>query len=107
MNEREAIARKKLLEFAAQLIAVTTDDRGSLVDRMAEHFPWMFALSQESRVQCTKELVEAARASFATERPHLAVATLTSWRETAEAIASGYRNTPVEWLDSVVTAERP
>ena len=39
MSEREDSARAGLLEFAAQLIAITTDDRGSLAERMADHFP--------------------------------------------------------------------
>lgn len=107
MNEREADARKQLFEFAAQLIAITTDDRGSLADRMAEHFPWMFALSEADKVQCAKDLVNAARASFATEQPHLAVAALNSWRETAEALAAGYRNAPTEWLDGDEAVARP
>lgn len=107
MNEREADARKQLFEFAAQLIAITTDDRGTLAERMADHFPWMFALSETGRAQCAKDLVDAARASFATEQPHLAVAELNSWRETAEALAAGLRNDPVEWLDEDDPIARP
>lgn len=107
MNEREASARRQLLEFAAQLIAITADDRGTLVERMSEFFPWMFALSEEDKTQCSKDLVNSARASFATEQPHLAIATLTSWRETAEALASGYQSAPTEWLDRDVLIGRP
>lgn len=107
MNEREAEARKQLFEFAAQLIAITTDDRGTLAERMADHLPWMFALSDSDRKQCAKDLVDAARASFATEQPHLAVAELNSWRETAEALAAGLHNDPVEWLDSDDAVTRP
>lgn len=107
MSGREADARKQLFEFAAQLIAITTDDRGALSERMADHLPWMFALSESDRKQCAKELVDAARASFATEQPHLAVVELNSWRETAEALAAGLRNDPVEWLDSDDSVDRP
>lgn len=107
MNESEAKARKQLFEFAAQLIAITTDDRGSLSDRMANHFPWMFALSPRDRDQCAKDLVNAARASFATEQPHLAAAELTSWRETAEALAAGLTAEPVEWLEVDEELGRP
>ena len=32
-------------------------------------------------------------------KPHLAIAKLTSWRETATAIAAGLGTQPVEWLD--------
>jgi len=107
MNEREADARQQLFEFAAQLIAITTDDRGTLPERMANYLPWMFALSESDRERCAKELVNAARASFATERPHLAVAELNSWKATAEALAAGMHNEPVEWLDNEDTVDRP
>jgi dsDNA-binding SOS-regulon protein len=107
MTEREADANRSLLEFAATLIAVTTDDRGTLAERMSDRFPWMLALSKADRTTCAHELVDAARASFATEQPHLAVATMTSWRETAEAIAAGLGTMPVEWLEADELVERP
>lgn len=107
MNEHEALARKELFEFAAQLIAITTDDRGTLAERMAEHFPWMFALTVTDRNQCARDLVDAARASFATEQPHLAAAELQSWRQTAEALAAGLRSEPVEWLEHDEPVTRP
>lgn len=107
MTERDALARKRLFEFAAQLIAITTDDRGSLDERMSQHLPWMCALSAEDRVQCAKDLVDAARASFATDQPHLAIAELTSWRETAEAIAAGFGASRADWLDSPERVEAP
>jgi len=78
MSEREATARRKLLDLAAQLIAVTTDDRGTLVERMSDRFPWMLALRLEDRERCAKDLVNAARASFASEQIHLAISELTS-----------------------------
>lgn len=107
MSEHEARARKELFEFAAQLIAVTTDDRGTLSERMANHFTWMFALSEADREQCATDLVGAARASFATDQAHLAIAELTSWHETAAAIAAGLGHESVEWLDENETVERP
>ena len=51
------------------------------------------------REQCAQDLIDAARASSATHQPHLAIAKLTSWRETATAIAAGPGSQPVEWLD--------
>ena len=107
MSERESKARNMLFEFAATLIAVTTDDRGTLAERMADRFPWMLALSKSDRAACADELVEAARASFATEQPHLAAAALTSWKETAAAVAAGLGAQPVEWLDEETALERP
>ncbi len=99
MSQREADGRAQLLELAAQLITVTLDDEGSLEDRMAALFPWMLALSEEGRKSCARALVDAARASFSTGQPHLAIAELTSWRETATALAAGLGAAPVEWLD--------
>lgn len=112
MSQREADARAQLLQLAAQLITVTLDDEGSLGERMTALFPWMLALSPEGRAACAQALVDAARASFATGQPHVAIAELTSWRETATAIAAGLGTEPVDWLDAneLVTAgplERP
>jgi len=107
MSKRESDARKELLQFAAQLIAVATDDRGTLADRMANSFPWMLALNEVDRATCARDLLNAARASFATHQAHLAVAELHAWRETATAIAAGLGTASVEWLDSDEVVERP
>ena len=74
---------------------------------MANAYPWMLALSQDDRRQCAQDLVDAARASFATGQAHLVAAELTSWRETASALAAGLRSTPVDWLDDQTLVERP
>ncbi|MGW0251744.1 prevent-host-death protein [Nocardia goodfellowii] len=107
MSQREAEGRSRLLHFAAQLITVTLDDNGSLAERMAKAFPWMLALSTTDRETCAQDLVDAARASFSTDQPHLAIAELTSWKETATAIAAGLGSADLEWLDEDETAERP
>lgn len=107
MSQREAEGRARLLEFAAQLITVTLDDNGSLAERMSKAFPWMLALSPTDRDTCAQDLVDAARASFSTDQPHLAIAELTSWKETASAIAAGLGSTDLEWLDGDDTVERP
>ncbi|MCL6423440.1 prevent-host-death protein [Brachybacterium sp. JHP9] len=99
MSQREADARAQLLDIAATLISVTLED-GPSPERMAVRYPWMYALSAEEREQCTRDLIDAARASFSTQQPHLAIARLTSWRETATAIAAGLGSQPVEWLDT-------
>ena len=67
---------------------------------MSRAFPWMLALSPEDRASCAQALVDAARASFSTDQSHLALAELTSWRETATAIAAGLGQAELEWLDS-------
>ncbi|MEC4020014.1 prevent-host-death protein [Streptomyces sp. H27-D2] len=109
MSQREAEGRARLLNFAAQLITVTLDDRGSLAERMSKALPWMLALSPADRESCAQDLVEAARASFSTDQPHLATAELTSWKETATAVAAGLSSgsAGLEWLDDDETVERP
>ncbi|MFJ2521274.1 prevent-host-death protein [Cellulosimicrobium cellulans] len=99
MSQREAEGRARLLNFAAQLITVTLDDQGTLAERMAKVFPWMLALSPADRETCAQELVDAARASFSTDQPHLAITELTSWKETATAVAAGLGEAALEWLD--------
>ncbi len=76
---------------------MATDTRGTLAERMSDAMPWMLALSPEDRVICAHDLLEAARASFSTGQSHLAVAELTSWLETATAVAAGLGAAPVEW----------
>ncbi|MGB8405914.1 MAG: prevent-host-death protein [Mycobacterium sp.] len=103
MSQREADSRTRMFEFAAQLIGVVVEDDGPL----AGAFPWMLALSPEDRAICAQNLVDAARASFSTDQPHLVLAELTSWKETAAAIAAGLSQGDLDWLatdDSVMRA---
>lgn len=110
MSQREADSRTRMLQFAAQLIGAAVSDDGPLADRMSKAFPWMLALSPQDRVTCAQDLVDAARASFSTDQPYLALAELTSWRETATAIAAGLGRAELEWLDAdddSTVVERP
>jgi PHD/YefM family antitoxin component YafN of YafNO toxin-antitoxin module len=107
MSQREAESRNRMLQFAAQLIGVAVDDSGPLGERMSRAFPWMLALSPEDRAICAQNLVDAARASFSTDQPHLVLAELTSWKETATAIAAGLGQGEQEWLDDDVVVKRP
>jgi hypothetical protein len=107
MSESADQARASLLELAAQLVAVSTSTDGTLAGRMSDRFPWMLALSPADQDACAKDVITAARASFATNQPHLAIAELTAWRETATAIAGGLGTEPVEWLDDAENVERP
>lgn len=100
MSHREAENRNRMLQFAAQLIGVAVDDDGPLAGRMSKAFPWMLALSPEDRAICAQDLVDAARASFSTDQPHRVLSELTSWKETATAIAAGIGQSEVEWLDA-------
>jgi len=107
MSQREADAQAELLHIAATLITVALED-GPLTVRMADRYPWMYALGAEDREKCARDLIDAARASFATHQPHLAIAKLTGWRETATAIAAGLGSQPVEWInEDDVEVERP
>lgn len=106
MSQREADARAELLNLAAHLISLSGEE-GPLEDRMADRFPWMLALSPQGRASCAHALMDAARASFSTGHPHLALAELTSWRETAAAITAGLGTEPVEWLNHEDAVERP
>ncbi|MGO2745977.1 prevent-host-death protein [Microbacterium sp.] len=107
MSQREADARALLLQFAADLITVTLDDQGTLASRMARKFEWMLALSDADQASCAQNLIDAARASFSTGQAHIAVAELTSWRETATAIAAGLAGSSIEWIDFQTPVERP
>lgn len=107
MSEDADKARALLLELAAQLVAVTASPDGTLAGRMSDRFPWMLALSQADQDACAKTVLAAARASFATNQPHLAIAEFTAWRETATAIAAGLGTKPVEWLDGAEAVESP
>ncbi|WP_169251121.1 prevent-host-death protein [Brevibacterium sp. 'Marine'] len=107
MSERENRARNQLLEIAAQLIGVATRNDEVLTDFMTDQFPWMLALSEADRHECASEVLDAARASFSVGQAHLAASTLTSWRETAEALAAGLGSEPVDWLDNGAAVPRP
>ncbi|MCW3766148.1 prevent-host-death protein [Paenarthrobacter ureafaciens] len=107
MSESADLARASLLELAAQLVAVSTSTDGTLASKMSDRFPWMLALSPADQEACASQILAAARASFATNQPHLAISELTSWRESATAIAAGLGKEPVEWLDAVENVERP
>ncbi|WP_417372664.1 prevent-host-death protein [Glutamicibacter protophormiae] len=107
MSESADRARTALLELAVKLVAVSTNTDGTLVTRMIDRFPWMLALSTADQQTCANDILTAARASFATNQPHLAIAELTAWRETATAVAAGLGREPVEWLDETLVVELP
>lgn len=55
-------------------------------------FLWMRSLSLADQEACANDLASAAS-------PELLVAELRSWKETAGAVAAGYRDVELEWLD--------
>jgi hypothetical protein len=107
LTKREDDERELVLEIAAQLIAVSLDDRGTLVDRLAGPFPWIKLLSEQDQKQCAKDIIEVARGAFSLGLPARLLTEVAAWRNTAEAVAIGVADEPLEWLDAVVAAERP
>jgi hypothetical protein len=107
MSESADKARASLLELAAQLVVVSTSADGTFAARMSDRFPWMLALGPVDQEACANAVLTAARASFATGQPHLAIAELTAWRETATVIAARLGKELVEWLDDAEAVERP
>jgi len=109
MSKQEDRARTSLLELAAHLVAVATSVKGTLTERMADHYPWMLALSEADREEAAREILESARASFSTNQPFLAVSTLHAWQETAIAVAAGLGKSSIDWLDveDIDVVERP
>ncbi|WP_204158457.1 hypothetical protein [Mycolicibacterium mucogenicum] len=75
------------------------DADGPLAERLLKAFPWMLSLSPADRASCAQDLVAAARVSFSTDQPHLILAELTSWKETAAVIEAGLDRGEPEWLD--------
>jgi len=106
MTQAEAQSRDYLLQIAGDLVIAATAG-GSFTDHLADRCPWMLALSPADREQCAADVLSAARASFSTRQAHLAVAELTSWRETATAIAAGLGAEPVEWMTPSIAIKRP
>ena len=107
MSEREATEYRKMFELAAQIIAATTFDSGTLAERMSNVFPWMLALTPEAREECADSLIDSARASFSTNQPTMLLIEVTSWFETATARAAGLHNIDVAWLDEPIGVDYP
>lgn len=80
---------------------------------MAKTFPWMLALSPADRESCAQELVDAARASFATDQPHLPIAELNCGRRRprrsppdSAAPTSNRSTMPRPWYALIVAAAK-
>jgi hypothetical protein len=57
MSEREAQTRDAFLTVAAQMIAVATDDRSTLAERISAQFPWMPTLDADDQGACASDLL--------------------------------------------------
>ena len=108
MSVSENDARDRLLDLAAQIIAITVDeDSRPLGERFADVFNWMWALDAVDREQCAEDLIRSSRASFATKKAYLAMAELASWQATAAAMADGLSNKPIDWLEDFEPVQKP
>lgn len=107
MSKRDADAIDWLLTFAAQVLAVSVENKDGLSDRLASLYPWMLTLGNADREQCAADILRASQAALATHQPQLAVAEVTSWRETAMAVADGVAGQQTEWLEKPEAVQRP
>ncbi len=57
-----------------------------------------YLLSASDREECAKEIVAVARGAFTVGQPHLLLTVIAAWRNTAEAVAAGWRADEPEWL---------
>ncbi|WP_237211740.1 hypothetical protein [Rothia nasimurium] len=90
-----------------QIISAATLEGGSLAERVAAVFTWMLALNTEDRELCARELIDTARAAFATNQPKTLLVGVTIWFESATALAAGLDQVEAEWLTEPVPAEAP
>ena len=107
MPERDSRDRRDFFEFSALTMSALFDDRGTLVERMIDRFPWIGVFTPEGQEECVNALIDAARTAFATNSPRVAMMTLIPWRETAFAIAEGLGDEPVDGLDESEIVPNP
>ncbi|MDY6051385.1 MAG: hypothetical protein SPI83_03120 [Rothia sp. (in: high G+C Gram-positive bacteria)] len=74
---------------------------------MVAVFPWMLALDAGDRELCAHELIDTARAAFATNQPKTLLVGVTSWFESATALAAGLDQVEAELLIEPVNVEIP
>ena len=106
-TKRESADRELILQLAAQLIAVSLDDRGTLVDRLAGPFPWIKLLSEADQCTCAKAIIDTARGAFVVNQPGRVLTEIEAWRNTAEAVAAGWSKNEPDWLEEPVVVSKP
>ena len=106
-TKREAAAHERVLEIAAQLIAVSLDDKGTLEDRLARPFPWIKLLSVQDQRTCARDIIDTARGAFVVNQPGRILTEIKAWQNTAEAVAAGWGQDKPEWLREPVTVTKP
>lgn len=106
-TKREAAAHQRILEVAAQLIAVSLDDRGTLEDRLAGPFPWIKLLSVQDQRTCAQDIIDTARGAFVVNQPGRIITEIKAWQNTAEAVAAGWGQEEPDWLREPVAVKKP
>lgn len=108
-RQSEVEAQQVGLQLAAQLIAASLDDeRIPFVDRLRRPFPWVEFLTEASREEFAREVVDVARACAAVARFDRLLVTLRAWQSTAEAIAAGYTaDADLQWFDEAAEVADP
>ena len=106
-TKREAAAHERILEVAAQLIAVSLDGSGTLEDRIARPFPWIKLLSVQDRRTCAQDIIDTARGAFVVNQPGRILTEIKAWQNTAEAVAAGWGLDEPDWLREPVTVKKP
>ncbi len=107
MSQRESDARNRLFDIAADFLSALSEDKGSLAERLSRRFHWMLALSEDSQRECAEELLEGVRAALATRNMAPLALKLDAWRDSATAIAAGYAERQIEWLEDPIKVSRP
>ena len=106
-TKREAAAHDRILEVAAQLIAVSLDDNGTLEDRLARPFPWIKLLSVQDQRTCARDIIDTARGAFVVNQPGRILTENKAWQNTAEAVAASWGQGEPDWLREPVTVAKP
>ena len=106
-TKREAVAHQRILEVAAQLIAVSLDGNGTLEDRLARPFPWINLLSVQDQRTCAQDIIDTARGAFVVNQPGKILTEITAWQNTAEAVAAGWGHDEPDWLREPVAVKKP
>ena len=106
-TKREAAAHDRILEIAAQLIAVSLDDNGTLEDRLARPYPWIKLLSVQDQRACARDIIDTARGAFVVNQPGRILTEIKAWQNTAEAVAAGWGQDEPDWLRKPVAVTKP
>ena len=107
MTQTESLTRNELLSLAAELLLITSEETGTLVERMRERFPWMNSLNSADQIQCTHDLISSSRAALQTQQPRFALAQFSAWKETASILEKDHHQSITEWLETPIEVARP